>query len=211
MSVDSLRVEVFKVKLLEAGVRDPIGLHHVFTDGGHGQKLHFDTIADDSELFREWATVTADFLRDTYEPLPEVLLGVANGGNRLAIAVAEELGGTVVGLETVKKPKPAKGTELSARARHIIGLLKPSLAVVVEDVGTTGSTSLTAATAALEAGADRTEVVNTWQRREKLEYLIGAGVTYHSVIKEVLPTYTAEDCQANGFCAQGWELIPYGK
>lgn len=127
--------------------------------------------------------VTADFLRDTYEPLPEVLLGVANGGNRLATAAAKELGGTVIGLETVKKPKPAKGTELTVRARQVIGLLKPSLAVVVEDVGTTGRTSLTAATAALEAGAERAEVVNTWQRREKLEYLIGAGITYHSIIK----------------------------
>lgn len=57
MPLDALRVEVFKVKLLEAGIRDPIGLHHGFANGGHGQKLHFDSIAEESGLFREWAAV----------------------------------------------------------------------------------------------------------------------------------------------------------
>jgi orotate phosphoribosyltransferase len=89
--------------------------------------------------------------------------------------------------------------------------MKPDFVLALEDVGTKGTTSASAVVAARKAGAARAEVLNTWQRRPELEELVGIGAVYSSMIHEDMPTLTAAECRASGYCAQGWELIEHAQ
>lgn len=196
----------FRGDLLAAGILDPQGTHHEFVSGMHGQKLDFDRIEEGTDLYEQWIDVNKGFIEGAFPQLPEIILGVANGTNRVARDVGERL--CVPGLATAKESKGSKVIYLPEAARKTIELAAPDLVVVVEDVGTTGSNSVQAALAAREAGAKNVEVVTTWQRREKLEKLEEAGVAYRAIIKEVLPTYSPDDCEARGFCSFAWKFIP---
>ncbi len=193
------------------GVLDPEGVHHEFVSGMHGRKLDFEAIPDGSDLFDEWADVVAQELRFRYagEQIGRmVLLGVANGTNRLVVPVAERLDDGSIGLETRKiSPKAVRPTESSIEDIHRI---QPELAVVIEDAATQGTTAATCVVAARRLGIRRVEVINTWQRRPKLEKLLAIGAVYHSIIFEPLPTLEPEACAAAGYCAQGWDLIDHG-
>lgn len=203
MAVNS--VEVFRNHLLESGVLDPEGVHHEFVSGMHGQKLEFEKVEVDSPLYREWVDVNTETIRQIYDPLPEIILGVANGTNRLAMDVARELGREVKGFPTKKDEK--KVIRLTSLGKHVIGTLKPSLVVVVEDVGTRGTNSVQPAVAARINGARRVEVLTTWKRRTSLELLDEQEVSYRAIIDEPLPTYTPEECRDIGFCALNWQFI----
>lgn len=190
-----------------SGVMDQEGVHHEFKAGGHGQKLDFDVIKTDSALYRAWTRVTADYVSEAFPQLPEVILGVANGTNRLALDTARHFEGDVFGAVSEKDEHNSKILRLNRAAKNLISTMSPELVVVLEDVGTTGSSSVQIAQQALDLGAQQVEVINTWQRRERLERLAEAGIPYRSLISEPLPTYSPEECQTDGFCAQGWELI----
>jgi len=181
---------------------DPENQHHVFTSGiHHGRKIDFDAIPDDSDLYQDWVEVTADEIRNGYPfALPQIVLGVANGTNRLAPDVADCFDG-VIGLQTEKNPDDKKDIRLTKTARQVIEVLRPSLILVLEDVGTTGGSSSTVAVAAMEAGAEHVDVLNTWKRRERLDALIRADISYFSVIDEPLPTYTIDECESIGYCS----------
>lgn len=202
------QVESFKDNLIEAGVLDPVGIHHEFVSGMHGRKLDFDKIETGSDLYGEWVDVTTDFIAENYENTPGVILGVANGTNRLALDIGRRFEGLSYGAVSEKDEVNSKVLRLSQAAAGIIKLMKPSFVLVVEDVGTTGSNSVQVAKYALDAGAQEVEVLTTWQRRPQLERLMEAGVPYRAIIDEALPTFSPEECVSSGFCAEGSTLIP---
>ena len=137
------------------------------------------------------------------------MLGVANGGNRLAVSLAARLKKGLLGLTTDKLT--AKSVKLSSIAEDFIRNTKPAFVLVVEDVGTAGTTSATAALAAKAAGAKKVSVLNTWQRSEQLDKLTSAKVAWKSVILQPLQNYSPEECRKNGYCAKGLEFVPHAK
>ncbi len=199
----------FKQRLAESIV-DPEGTHHEFVSGLHGRKLDFDLIPTNSPLFKEWVEVVAHSLRKLYPKIDwtkTALLSVANGTNRLVEPVAKAINNNVTALKTEKLT--SKSVKLSQDARQYIQSMKPELVIVIEDVSTKGTTLASAVNAARLAGAKHIEAVDTWQRREKLEELDRIGVSHHSIIKELLPTLTPEECRSSGYCAKGWQFIPH--
>jgi hypothetical protein len=197
----------FRDNIIEQGIVDPYGMHHEFVSGMHGQKIDFDLIETGTPLYEEWVDINVSFILQNFNPLPEVILGVANGTNRLAKDVANKFDTITTGLVSEKDPENSKILFLSKLAKEIITIARPALVVVVEDVGTTGSNSVQVATDAREIGAQRVEVVTTWKRRQELERLDEAEIPYRAIIDEPLTTYTPEECRQIGFCALGWEYI----
>jgi orotate phosphoribosyltransferase len=147
----------------------------------------------------------AKYIQENYaDEMPDMLLGVANGANRMSISIASRLSGMIYGL-TTNKLTP-KSVELTKVSDDFIASYKPKYVLILEDVGTAGTASATAALAALKAGAGKVTVLNTWQRREHLEKLEEAGVEYDSMIKEFMPTYEPVDCE---LCKNNVKLIPH--
>lgn len=203
------KIETLKQHILESGVLDGADIHHEFVSGLHGRKIDFDTIPTDSELYRLWVEVTADYILTSYAPLPEMILGTANGANRLAVSVAAKIQHGILGLTTQKLT--AKSVELSTVAEEFITSLTPQHVLILEDVGTSGTTSATAALSALKHGAIKVTVLNTWQRSDTLKKLEENNIEWQSIIHERLPNFTPEECRENGLCAQEITLIPHAK
>lgn len=199
-------MNTFKNKLIDAGILDPVKMHHEFVSGMHGQKLDFDKIKTGSRLYKEWAEQNAEEIKNRFRMPPEVILGVANGTNRLALDVARRFDGRTIGLTTERGRNP-KTIKLTKLARRVIGAVQPELVLVLEDVGTTGKSSVQPAREALETGAKNVEVIISWQRQPDLLELDKEGIPYHSLINYPLATYTPKECQQSGFCSKGWDLI----
>jgi hypothetical protein len=206
--------EQFRENIKECGfVIDPEGIHHEFTAGEHGQKVDFDGIPTEDPLFEEWVDATAQKVDELY-PKIEVprskllLVSVANGTNRLVQPVADTLLGGEANVVMTEKLN-AKTVGLSESSKETIQLDK---AVILDDTGTTGSTTVTAFYALHELGVSNIEVLYAWQRKAYLERLIGLGVPYNSIIHEPMPSYTPKQCVTRklGFCARDWELVPHG-
>lgn len=210
MSLEEKTLE-FKQKIIDSGIVDREGVHHIFSQGLHGQKIDFDLINDDSELYSNWVELTAEFIELNYAPLPDVVVGVANGTNRLALSVAEALKGKTTALVTVKPGGSRNQPVLTDESLEKVKDIKPSFALIVEDVGTKGTNSSSVYRSLKESGVNKIEILNTWQRSESLSFLDEEGAEYKAVIKEVLTNYTPEECQKSGFCAKGWELLGHGK
>lgn len=202
------RAEQFEECLFASEAIDPQGVHHEFNQGLHGRKADFDKIDDASALFEEWVDLTVDHIQERYETQPDAVVGVAKGTNRLAKPVAERLGSEVLFLET-KKEERSKPV-LTEGARLLVEEFEPVFALVVDDVGTRGTNTLSAARSTLEAGVERVKVLYALQRSVTLELLDEAGMEYDAIIHRYLPSYTPEECRAEGLCADGWRLIPYG-
>ncbi len=199
-------IEAFKAAILSSGILDKEGTHHVFSQGLHGRKIDFDLIDDGSSLFRQWVSLTADFIKVNYAPMPEILIGVANGTNRLALAVAEKLG--LKGLTTIKPEGSRNQPILTEESKKVLQDIKPDFLVILEDVGTTGTNSSSVSKSVRELGIKNFEVINTWQRSENLRLLDETRVPYKAVIKEVLVSYKPEECD---YCKKGWELLGHGQ
>lgn len=208
--MSDLYIANFKSNIEKSDILDPEGTHHEFVSGMHGRKIDFDSIPDDSDLFNEWVDVVTEFIKQTYPSgsyKKLAIVSVANGTNRLVPLVAKKLGKNTVGLLTEKvSPKEVKLTDEAIKQLHSF---KPDLVVTIEDVGTSGTTSATAVQSIRKAGAKLVESINTWQRRKQLEKLDELDVTNNSIITAILPTFTAEECKASGYCAQGWEYIEH--
>lgn len=194
--------------LMEAGILDPEGVHHEFVSGKHGQKLDFDKIPTGSDLYDQWVQTTAGFIKEEYPRLPGIVIGVANGTNRLAESVAEQLGKDVAGAVSEKDPNNSKKLYLTEEAGRLLTDVHPEFVLVLEDVGTTGSNSVQVAQAVVDAGVPNVEVLTTWQRQTELARLDEADIHYRSMIPEALPTFDPEECVRTGFCARGFEFIP---
>lgn len=209
MSIQSL-VADFKNKIMKSDVLVGEGVHHEFVSGLHGRKLDFDLINDNSSLFKDWVKVVGESLKQIYPDVPHdrlAVLSVAGGTNRLVGPVAKYLGGDVTPLLTEKVS--SKEVKLTADAVKKLKKLNPDLVVAIEDVGTQGTTSASAVRSAIKAGARRVEALNTWQRSQSLSKLDEIGATYNSVVKELLPNLTPEECRTSGYCSKGWKLIEH--
>lgn len=195
------------------GVLDPEGqYHHEFVSGNHGRKLDFDKILTGTDFYIEWVSVYARAVREVYaDRLPDALVGIANGANRLSTDVAHLLGVNVLGLTTEKLD--AKTVALDEAAREAIEGGEIRFALTIEDVGTTGGTTSTAIEDLRASGVRRIESVNFWQRNAALPKIAAHRVPHWAVIPEPLPMFAPEDCPVNpeGYCAQGVPLIPHGK
>lgn len=191
-------------RILSEGILDGEDIHHEFVSGLHGRKLDFDKIETGSEFYLEWVSALVQFIREEYDSQPEVILGVANGANRLAVSVAAGLGNGTIGLMTEKET--SKSSKLHKSVEDVIHGYKPKNLLVIEDVGTAGTTSASAAKKALEAGAQKVTVLNTWQRNQNLSKLDEAGVAYKSMILEPMPNYEPDACQ---YCKDGVKLVEH--
>jgi hypothetical protein len=129
MSLEEKTLE-FKQKIIDSGIVDGEGIHHVFSQGLHGQKIDFDLIDDESELYAEWVELTSEFIKQNYDKPPDVLVGVANGTNRLALSVAKILGGNVTGLVTVKPDGSRNQPVLTDESVKKIQDLKPTSVLI---------------------------------------------------------------------------------
>ncbi len=205
--IDRLRERVFTD---ETGVLDPESQHHEFVSGNHGRKLDFDRIETGSDFYIDWVAIYARAVKEIFaDRMPDAFVGIANGANRLSVSVGFLLG--IPGLQTTKLD--AKTVALDDDALGFIEDNDVRFAATVEDVGTTGSTTLTALNALRAAGVRRVESVNGWQRNQTLTKLEEARVPYHAVILDPLPMFSPEACATdpNGYCAQGVALVEHGK
>ena len=195
------------------GVLDPEGVvHHEFVSGNHGRKLDFDKIQTDSDFYIDWVAIYARVIRACHQDrLPDALVGIANGANRLSESVSHLLGRRVLGLTTVKMD--AKTVRLDEEAIEAISGGNVRFAMSIEDVGTTGSTTATAVNHLRELGVPRVEAITTWQRNPRLPRLDELRIPYSSMILEPLPMFSPEDCVSNpeGLCAQGVPLVEHTK
>lgn len=200
-----LQTVTFRDRLIEGGVLDQEGVHHEFAYGTHGRKLDFGLITPGHPLYGEWVGANIRALRDRPR-LPAAVLGIANGTNQLAEDIAEELG--IVPLLT-RKVSP-RTVEVTDESLLELSALDPSAEITaIEDVGTSGGTTLTGIQSLQAAGFEHIDALVTWQRTETLTALAAADIMSHSIIYEPLPTYEPEHCAAIGYCALGWELIPH--
>lgn len=200
-----LQTVTFRDRIIEGGVLDLDGTHHEFAYGTHGKKLDFDLITDDHPLYPDWIDAVASEL-DSQPALPRAVLGIANGTNRLARDVTTVLGITAL---YTRKVSPREVTITEASRAQLSSLDLGGRITALEDVGTTGGTTLTGLQSLQEAGATNVDALISWQRTERLSALAAAGIVYSSIVYEPLPTYTPEQCAAVGYCAQGWELIAH--
>jgi hypothetical protein len=200
-----LQTVTFRDRLIEGGVLDPEGCHHEFAYGAHGRKLDFGLIGEDHTLYAEWVDTNVAQLRRRPR-LPRAVLGIANGTNQLAIDIASDL--DIIALVT-RKSSP-RAVELSEESvAHLADIHLWDEVTAVEDVGTSGGSTLTGLQCLQAAGYENLSAQITWQRAETLGALATAGITYWSIIHEPLTTFEAAQCEAKGYCAQGWELISH--
>ncbi|HUP26521.1 MAG TPA: hypothetical protein VM124_02650 [Candidatus Limnocylindrales bacterium] len=198
----------------ETGTYDQEGTHHEFNQGLHGRKIDFDAVKEGTRLYEEWVDVTAADLASRYSKSElgrAVLVGVANGTNRLARDTALALGGGLLALETVKIEKG--NIQLSQEAIRMLMAVNPSLVIITEDIatrGTNGSSVVLSTHANRPPGLEEIIVSHTIQRGMP-ERLAELGIEYHSLITKLLPNYRPEVCRAKGYCADGWDLIKYGQ
>jgi orotate phosphoribosyltransferase len=198
-----MSIEKLKQGMVKEGAIDPVGVHHEFKRGKHGRKIDFEVVEGDPELFEIWVAEVADFISSNYEVIPDLLVSVANGTNRLTESVATKLG---IGFALTEKVDGI--AVLSEGVTEVIHEASPDFALVLEDIGTTGYSSNNVAQQIKQLGAKRVEVLNSWQRMPELIYLIASRVAYKSLIVdyESVATYEPEDCQ---HCRDNWELKKY--
>ncbi|HVW23084.1 MAG TPA: hypothetical protein VHB51_01170 [Candidatus Saccharimonadales bacterium] len=208
-------LEAFRNKILspEFGVKDKDREHHVLNGGNHGQKLDFGALDDTDDLYHEWVDVTVDRIKRRFPQRPMILLGVANGTNNFAIDASRsrEFDARVVGLPSAKDEE----TDDISLDSYVVSSIRrlSGLVLVLEDASKAGSKAAQVAKAAQQAGAQTVEALITTQRRPELTALDEAGIAYDALIKEDMPDYTPAECLSlrEGFCSQGFKLIPYGK
>ncbi len=204
----------FEEKLFapETGVYDPVGVHHEFNQGLHGRKTDFDNIVEGSEFYNEWIYAQSRYIGDIYPSrvlAKAVLIGVAGGTNRVARDVGTQLDVPYLETEKVKK-----GTvKLPEGSAEDFWIYNPTIGIIIEDVGTRGTTSATAVVSVHQNrnyNLQKIEVVHTLLRGVP-EWLVSLHITYHAMVNRRLLNYTAEECQDHGYCSKGWELVPHGQ
>ncbi len=196
------KIRELRRQIMTSDILDNDTIHHEFASGLHGRKLDMDKIQTTDRLYDLWIDALVDYIRTNYDPLPDAIVGVANGANRLAVSVASRLGNGAVGLVTVKES--SRSATLDPQTTASIQSLQPEFALILEDVGTSGSTAATVAKNALALGIKHIEVLNTWQRSDRLATLDEIHVPYRSMIVEPLPNYNPHECE---YCNRGVKLI----
>jgi orotate phosphoribosyltransferase len=206
----SNKAEILEQLILdEPGLLDPPNVHHEFAGGGHGRKLSLKEIDENSQLYKTLIEAEAETIATKYDPLPDVLLGMANSANRIAKSTAQELGCGVLSLSTEKNK--FNHVVPTYASRLILRKLEPNFALIIEDVGTTGKT-VAKFIEKLEVRykIPKIEALFTWQRQPELTILNKRNIAYDSLINHTLKTFkSAKECQTqlDGYCANGVELI----
>lgn len=196
------------------GILDPPGvIHHEFADGHHGRKLDFDKISSEDELYIQWVDLYAQYIKSRYRTrtaMPDALVGVANGANRLSRDIPSHfdgrLGKKVLSLFTVKTT--SGDMRITDDSIAILDSKRVKFALIVEDVSTTGSTTAKVVDRLRELGQRRIEVVSTWQRSFSLPHLENKNVRHGAMIYHPMPMFAPEECRTSpeGYCARGIEL-----
>lgn len=202
-----VRVQRFREELEANQIYDLNGPHHELSSGKHAQKIDFDKIDSESDLYRTWVNLTASAITQFGGSVPGVIIGVANGTNRLAKDLPGHFRQKVAGLCTEKKDGRIKLTDSTIEKIEVID---PKAILIVDDVGTTGGSIAQVYTEVNDVVRRKAESVTahvTWQRAENLEALDELDISYSSLIKEIWPLFTPEECREAGFCSRGVELI----
>ena len=211
-NVDAVRSFEERIFSFETPIVDPDGSHHEFNQGLHGQKVDFGNITEGSELYSTWIDVQTGFIaaqypRELWQSM--VLAGVAYGTNGVARDVALALGDGVQSIETTKNDSGLP--EPTTEATEQLETINPQLVVIVEDVITLGTNSVSTLTSIhthRPPGLKQIEVVGTLLRSMP-QRLIELNVAYAALIKRPMKVYAPDACRREGFCAEGWQLTPY--
>ncbi|MHB1864626.1 MAG: phosphoribosyltransferase [Candidatus Saccharimonadales bacterium] len=174
--IDKFKQDVLSGRL---GVLDAEGLvYHEFESGVHGRKLDMEKLTRGSRDYQWFLELFHLVINEVYgDNLPDAVLGVANGGNNLAMDTSQMFNDKVRrvrGLTTIK-PRgdaiyiPSHSTEIIKRSRF-------GFVLVIEDVGTTGGSSAGVASQLYDLDVPRVEVFNGWQRSEHLPVLESMGI-----------------------------------
>lgn len=202
-------VEELRHRVLDDPVRvlDPTTQHHEFKSGMHGRKLDFDRVERGTDFYKQWINTYVFWVREVYRyAMPEVLVGVANGANRLAEDMAP-----LLGVCAVKTEKTSNGLVVFPdKAKEEVQEKTKKRFLVIEDVGTTGSTTATVVDQLGDLGVSNVDIAHTWIRTQTLPALDERDRNYTTMIHEPLETFSPEDCLAlpEGFCHKEVLLIP---
>ena len=204
-----MSIETFKRSIESSGAIDPVGVHHEFREGAHGRKIDFDAVNDSTELLKEWASEVAQYIASNYQPLPQLIVSVANGANKVVPMIAAGVAGlTGESLEYILTNKLDGSLQISKEDKIRAESLRSAKALVIDDVGTTGSNSVSVCHLLMDLGVKDVEVLYTWQRTEALTRLADTKIPHRSMIVDYtsVQTYDPNNCQ---HCHDGWALIPY--
>lgn len=193
------------------GFIDPPKVHHQFADKMHGRKVDWGAAEENEEDFSDWIEVTTDEIGDS----ADIIAAVANGTTELTIGVAErlhEVGHQVLIIVTHKLETREVVLSNHSKAQLALPEHQGKRVKILDDEGTTGSTTAHVAQQIQQIGEFDISVLYSEQRRPQLEHLDELGIAYKSLrVATDLPTFTPEDCHTVGYCAQGWNLIEHGK
>lgn len=209
MTMNSRQAEAYWQRLEGAGFIES-GQHSEFKDGLHGFKADYEAVAPiGSTLFEDGMKLQADYIADTnnYDRLPDVLVGVAHGGNPMAMKIAEMLDDDVRGIQTAKDRDDRSKIVLPSYSEGRLLAVRPMFALVIDDIGTTGSTTAQVVELCRELFIPRVEVLYLLQRSASLPHLLSLDVRYRAVIRRVMDDYTPEQCQEYGPCADSVPLV----
>lgn len=208
----------FEQRILDyPDVYDPEDVHHEFKDGGHGRKVDLESIDTNSGLYSELVIASGRKIVELCDGTPDVLIGIANGGNHWARDIAEEIGPDVLALET---HKTKRGSTLEYGARLMLRNIRPDCVVIVDDLGTTGRSCVPVAKQLQHNGIRSMHRLNTLKaffiatRNSRLRFLERRNIAFESLAQLHIPTYkNADACKedSDGFCARGVQLIPHGR
>lgn len=189
------------------------GPHHEFKDGGHGFKADIEEVLHDQPLFDELVDLSAQRILDVNPILPQVIIGIANGGNPWAVAIGKKLGGNIEVIETEKDEN--KLALLTPLSRLLLRKILPERVVYIDDLGTTGASILPAydqvnfKSRLVKHIPDQSVYYVTARqqrlhrlRRRKIPYVIGVDLDLRT-FKNQSECETAED----GLCRNNVELI----
>ena len=207
-------IQSLKERIMEDSIQvmDVDGMHHEFVSGMHGQKLDFDKILTGTDFYIQWVSLYARAIKQIYgDVYPAAIVGIANGANRLAKSIAPLISDDMIVLSTEKVD--AKTVKLTEDSVEILKSQSIESVLIVEDVGTTGSTTVTAVHDLKDKGVKKIEALNGWVRTESLVRLDEIGLPYYALIHDVLPVFSPDDCERDeeGFCKRGFEFVPHAK
>lgn len=192
---------------------DPTGPHHEFKDHGHGYKADMEAIVPGSPLFNDLVDASAEKISEGNPNIPDVIIGIANGGIPWARAIGEKLGPEVEVIDTEKDEN--KLALLSIVNRSRLRRMRPKRLLYIDDLGTTGASILPVynqvnfRTRLLEPIPDQS-VFYVAARQEKMRRLSRLKIAYSIAVNLNLRTFmnqTACEQEADGLCRNGVELI----
>ncbi len=199
----------------ETAAFDPLGVHTEFNQGLHGRKMDMDQIGEGTPLYEDWIHLHTHSLALRYPKgllKRTVLVGTANGTNRIARDTALELDCGAIAVETIKNDGPeGLKVELTDEAITTIRNFNPLLAKVMEDAATRGTNSTAAVVSTHQhrpKSLQEIGVENAFERGT-LEWLVQLGIPFHSLVIKHMKDLTAKECMRRGPCADGWYLKPY--